>query len=51
MEFKILIALMVKEIVFETTDSKIEELIAGTLQAFCDGKGANLPLKMKLAHA
>ncbi|KAJ7573484.1 cytochrome P450 [Mycena floridula] len=50
MEFKVIIALLIRDIVFETTDSEIEEYISGTVQAFSEGKGANMPLRMKLAH-
>jgi len=49
MEFKVILAILVRDFVFEETDAKIEEYISGTLQAFCEGKGANMPLKIRLA--
>lgn len=49
MEFKVILAILIREFVFEEAGAKIEEYISGTLQAFCDGKGANMPLKIRLA--
>ncbi|KAL0567061.1 hypothetical protein V5O48_014934 [Marasmius crinis-equi] len=49
MEFKVLLAHLVRDLVFEDTGKPIEEYIAGTLQAFCEGEAANLPLKISLA--
>ncbi|KIY51555.1 cytochrome P450 [Fistulina hepatica ATCC 64428] len=49
MEFKMIIAYLVHDIIFEATGAEVEEYISGTLQAFCDGKGANMPMKVRLA--
>jgi len=49
MEFKLLLAHLVRDLVFEDTGKKIEEYIAGTLQAFCEGKAAYLPLRIRSA--
>ncbi|KAL0066804.1 hypothetical protein AAF712_006203 [Marasmius tenuissimus] len=49
MEFKVLLAHLVRDLVFEDTGKRVEEYIAGTLQAFCEGEAAHLPLKISLA--
>ena len=49
MEFKVLVAHLVRDLIFEDTGKRIEEYIAGTLQAFCEGEAAHLPLKISLA--
>ncbi|KAJ6631109.1 hypothetical protein B0H10DRAFT_2207495 [Mycena sp. CBHHK59/15] len=48
MEFKIMVALLIRDLVFGATNAKIEECISGTVQAFCEGKGAYMPLKITL---
>lgn len=49
MEFKVIVAQLIRDLEFEATGAKIEEYISGTLQAFCEDKGAYMPMKVRLA--
>ncbi|KAJ7143292.1 cytochrome P450 [Mycena crocata] len=48
LEFKIILATLIRSIVFTDTGARIEEKISPTLQPVVDGKGGVLPLHLKL---
>ncbi|KAJ7665967.1 cytochrome P450 [Mycena polygramma] len=48
LEFKIILATLVRSIVFTDTGVHIEEKISPTLQPVVDGRGGNLPLRLRL---
>jgi cytochrome P450 len=47
LEVKVIVAHLIRDMVFETTGSVTEKYISGTIQAFTEGKAANLPLKIR----
>lgn len=48
LEFKIILATLIRSIVFVDTGVSVEEKISPTLQPVVDGKGGVLPLGLKL---
>ncbi|KAJ7800367.1 cytochrome P450 [Mycena olivaceomarginata] len=48
LEIKIILATLVRSIVFSDTGVHVEEKISPTLQPVVDGRGGNLPLRLKL---